>query len=142
MNYKEINAANLVTHFIRGQIGVYSNYTIKVENSEDMGDVFVDITILEDGNIVQFLSFKVEDVSEKAEIELDDCNETIFIDLGEGNWEKINSYGWQVKYFWMAFLDWPQTQKQCVVGNMRENKVKKGVALRNNGCILGMLKIE
>ncbi len=30
----------------------------------------------------------------------------IYVDLSEDSWEMVRSFDWQVKYFWMAVLNW------------------------------------
>ncbi len=33
-------------------------------------------------------------------------NDKIEIELGEDNWEEVNTFQYKAKYFWMALLKW------------------------------------
>jgi len=54
-------------------------------------------------SILNTLSFKYEKEN------LDDKEAKLFIELSEDNWEEVEGFSWRVKYFWMAFLEWPQS---------------------------------
>ena len=106
---KEINAAQIVSHFIDGQLGDYSGYTTIIDVSE-LDDVtqeaIVDVNIQKDNENIKFLRFKVKDIPSGAAEDIEDVSWDLQIELHEDCWEDIASYDWTVKYFWMAFLEW------------------------------------
>ena len=83
-------------------------------------------------NIEIFLKNELDDYDLKFMIELDDDNlfiakiffkhdeeitkeitfsfnkyEHLQVEVGEDIFEAVNNYDWTVKYFWMAFMEWP-----------------------------------
>ena len=82
--------------FLNSEIDDYSlEHTIEL--TEEYGDAsYYTVTISS-----EYGEKKEKDVYFKYE------DKKLYIEVHEDHWEKITHYDWNVKYFWMAFLEWP-----------------------------------
>lgn len=105
----EHKAIEIVQEFLDGELGDYSHFKYKLDDSEVSGKevrVNYNVTTSSSPDSYNGLYFNVIFKDEDNIKDEEEATITLEIDLGEDNWQEIRSYDWQVKYFWMALLSW------------------------------------
>ena len=107
---KELNAVAAVKYVIESELSDYlSPLFVEVTDIEDYNnDIYIDVSVGERGKVMQYMKFKIEDVSGSPTFDPDDDLFKIFVELSEDNYEQVETYTSRIKYLWIAFLDWPK----------------------------------
>ena len=94
MTKKELKACKLVEEFVKNEVTDYSYFDgWEVSEAEESGtNVYVTVDFFPQHQ--KSVHFKVSNL------------ELIEVELGESSYHTVDNYCSQVKYFWMALLNW------------------------------------
>ena len=88
-------AKELLEKFLSDELEDYSyfRYEIKESNYGEEDWFSVEFHTEFTNKFFNSIEFKVE-------------NDTVYLELSEDSWEKVEYWDWTVKYFWMKLLKW------------------------------------
>ena len=82
-------AEKILSEFIEHELGDYS-FKWQIDNTDEQGVYFYfDV------------AYGLHEIKDVLQMRVDPKKETIEIDMAEDHWEKVESYSWYIKYFWM-----------------------------------------
>lgn len=104
----ELRAGNTIKAILQSELGDYSCYKHEITDIEEYGDrsytvyfkVYDNEDILHDGAFRITFDDKLEEFDEEHFEQ--DCE--IEIEIHEECYEKVETFDWTIKYFWMAIL--------------------------------------
>ena len=110
---KETNAIMAVKDVIESELQDYLELSIKIEECDIYDDdAYISVEVLDADRVLQYMKFKIENITDKASFNPEEDNFNIYVEISEDSYERIKTYDWQVKYFWIAFMDWPRPYKK------------------------------
>lgn len=111
---KNLNAVAAVKYVIEQELKEYiSNLSIEITSIEDSeGDIFVDASVGDGDHVLTYMTFKIENGSSHTSFDPDEDMFKILVSLYEDNYEEMATYDHSIKYFWIAFLDFPKPWKK------------------------------
>jgi len=106
-NALEIRASKITEAFLENELGDYSHYEYEIIEVEDVGNkcysVEFEVKEFERTHNGRF-RITFDDNLEKFDQDYYEHGCTVEIQLYDDHYEKVETFEWTVKYFWMAIL--------------------------------------